>query len=232
MKKTDLNAVKDIAKAFLYMEIGETAFSPMVVQHPIFESGIQYSKETGEMLDITNNEDNLEKIRQEYKAQFDICNNATEVYILVRRSYHLTFLKFIKEYLSKEEFCDLLADAWVNSENPNQDANVSNALAAKWFKQADKSYLMNENEQKVYSELPDEFIIYRGVGIGREPRGLSWTRNKDTADWFAHRFDRDGKIGYVQAAMIKKSNVLAYFDNEDEIVAYYKDLEHIHVVEG
>ena len=229
-KHTKLDSVKEVALCFLYMDITDTDFSPMIIQHPIFENGFQYSRKTKELVDIYNNADNLAMIQQEYKEQIELCDNAISVYLLIRRSYRLTFLKYIKEYLSLADFSDLLADAWVNSENPNQDANVSNAMAASWFKLADKQHLMNENELKIYDELPDEFLIYRGVGVGREPHGLSWTRDIKMADWFAHRFDKDDKAGYVQAATIKKPDVLAYFDTEDEIVAYYKDLMDIHII--
>ena len=53
-KKTDLNAVKETLKLFLYMPISETPMFPLLVQHPIFETGITYID--GEMVDITQSE--------------------------------------------------------------------------------------------------------------------------------------------------------------------------------
>ena len=50
-EKTDLNAVKETLKLFLYMPISETPMFPLFVQHPIFETGSTYID--GEMVDIT-----------------------------------------------------------------------------------------------------------------------------------------------------------------------------------
>lgn len=80
---------------------------------------------------------------------------------------------------------------------------------------------------QVYTSMPDELRIYRGVAIGREPNGLSWTSNLETAKWFAHRFDRDDKTGYIETAIAKKEDVLAYFNTrgEDELVVNVRNLE-------
>jgi hypothetical protein len=63
MKETNLKAIKDTASGFLYMDIIPTKYSPIVVMHPIFENGIQYSGKTKEMVDITASEENLDMIR-------------------------------------------------------------------------------------------------------------------------------------------------------------------------
>jgi hypothetical protein len=88
------------------------------------------------------------------------------------------------------------------------------------FKKCDKKYLMTDEDYQVYEQLPETFTIYRGVAVGRNPKGLSWTQNLETAKWFAHRFDQKDKKGYIQIGTAKKENVLAYFNtrNEDEIV--------------
>ena len=49
---------------------------------------------------------------------------------------------------------------------------------------------MKEEEIAFLNSLPDEFEIYRGVAVGRNPNGLSWTPSEKIATWFAHRFDK------------------------------------------
>ena len=44
---------------------------------------------------------------------------------------------------------------------------------------------MQEKDYEVYKSFPDTFNIYRGVAVGRNPKGLSWTQNLETAKWFA-----------------------------------------------
>ena len=39
MIESDLDAIKQTATIFLNMDVKDTPFSPMIVQHPIFESG-------------------------------------------------------------------------------------------------------------------------------------------------------------------------------------------------
>jgi hypothetical protein len=190
--------------------------------HPIFENGIQYSGKTKEMVDITASEENLDMIRSEVKEAIEQAQDLMEVYLIIRGSYRLTFLKFIKNYLSPGDFGKLLADAWVNSENPNQDKNVSIAMAARWFRKADKTTLMTPEDYEVYKNLPDKVVVYRGVAVGRNPKGLSWTASYKKAKWFANRFNREDKSGYIQKAIADKKDILAYFNtrDEDELVIY------------
>ena len=55
---------------------------------------------------------------------------------------------------------------------------------------------------------------------------LSWTLDRETAEWFAHRF---GEEGTVYEAQIPKKYILAFFNgrNESEVVVDPKHLEQI-----
>lgn len=215
--QTNLDAVKSMAMAFLYMPIQETDFSPIVIMHPIFETG-NFPVKVGDDWKMMNLmiPDELNLVRTQYEENIKQQKDLFGVYLLIRNSYRLTFLKHIRQYLSKEDKDKLLANAWVNSENPNQDSNVSLRTAASWFRQANKKYLMDIDEYAYYMKLPQILTIYRGVSVGRNPMGLSWTWSLDTAKWFAHRFDTQDKHGYVQMATIDKSEILAYFNGRDE----------------
>ena len=211
-----------MAKLFLYYDIAETEFSPMVIQHPIFESANFTTMENGEfkIVNILEDADALKKIQERYSQRIDNAKELLEIYAIIRKAYRLTFLKFVQDYLSDIDFAVFLADGWVSSENPNDDANVSLRTFVSWFRRADKKHLMTKEDYKVYKELPQAFRVYRGVGVGRNPKGLSWTQNLSTAEWFAKRFDRGSKKGYIQTAVAKKSDALAYFNTrgEDEVV--------------
>jgi len=109
---------------------------------------------------------------------------------------------------------------WVNSENPNQDANVTTKELAKWFKECNKEKLMTAEDYEYYQKLPDKIKIYRGVAVNRNPLRLSYTDNYESANWFAHRFDNENEKGYIIEKEISKKDVLAYFNtrSEEEIV--------------
>ena len=129
-----------------------------------------------------------------------------QIYSLINSPYALTFLRFSQPYLSKEDFSSILADAWMNSEYANRDANVSKERLVSMFKQADRAKLMSDMERTQLDALADPVTVYRGVTAynAENIRALSWTLDYDTAVWFAHRFGEDGM---VYQAQIKKEHI-------------------------
>lgn len=96
-----------------------------------------------------------------------------------------------------------------------------------WFKKANKLYMMDESEIKVYNELPENIVIYRGVGNKKYKNGMSWTLNKEKAIWFSGRFNFDDK--HVYQGIVSKQDVLVYTDqcNEQEIIVDPKKVKNI-----
>ena len=113
-----------------------------------------------------------------------------------------------------------LGNIYVDTENPNGDVNVSVTTLRSWFAKANKKNLMTGDEYKYYNSLLEQITVYRGVGISRKEKGLSWTQNIEKAKWFANRFNRKGRTGYVVTASISKDEILAYFGRrgEEEII--------------
>ena len=224
--ETNLNEIKKMAKTFLHLPIKyDEDFSPlMLVHHPFLSSCIVSIGH--EMYDIIEQPEKLNEYNKFMEEQIDK-NDLLRVYMHIRKPYRLTFIKYCEPYLSQRDLAKLFADAWVSSENPNQDASCSISYLTKMFKKCDKKYLMTEEDYQVYEQLPETFTIYRGVAVGRNPKGLSWTQNLEKAKWFAHRYDKKYKKGYIQMGTAKKEDVLAYFNtrNEDEIVYNGKRLQ-------
>ena len=78
---------------------------------------------------------------------------------------------------------------------------------------------MDEEERKALAALPDRLTIYRGVHIKKGTlRGLSWTLDRERAEWFANRWAK--RRPYVVEAEVLKSDVRAHFlaRGEAEIV--------------
>jgi len=217
--ETNLDAVRATAKTFLYLpfELVE-GFSPILfVQHPFLASCIIPLKSG--FVNALDDPKALEEYQKAVSDQIDK-SDLTGIFMLMRKPYHLAFLKYCYQYLSEKDLAEYFAYAWVNSENPNQDVNCPISYLIRMFKKCDKKLLMTEEDYAIYESLPETFTIYRGVAVGRNPKGLSWTQNLETAKWFAHRFDRNEKQGYIQTGIAEKKHVLAYFNtrNEDEIV--------------
>ena len=212
-KETDLDGVKNVLRDFLHLPIEKTKFSPIVVQHPIFESG--YTVVDENLVNLME-PDGLKQAVLATEKQIDKINKLIQCTFLVRKSYYLTFLKFIKQYLSLEDFSYLLGLLWTQEEVPNNDVNVPISLSVKWFREADKKFLMDAEEYSEFQKLPEMITVYRGVSKKQKEDGMSWTTSKKKAEWFSKRYGN----GYVIMGNANKKDVLAYFTrrNEKEIV--------------
>lgn len=227
-KTTDLESVKEIARCFLYMNIEETDYSPMIINHPIFESAFVQVERSAFPINILENKENLKRAMDCVEQLIDKATSVFDVYIRIRSSYRYAFFKHIRSFLNEEDYGKLLCSVWTGSENPNQDINVSVRESVRYFKKANKKYVMDKSEREYLKSLPEELKVYRGVSVGRESRGLSFTDSREMADWFAHRFDREGQQGYILVGTVKQESILAYFAGEHELVIDPRDIEGLH----
>lgn len=223
-KETDLEGVKSVALDLLYLPIERVEEMPFLVQHPYFE--YNQTMIGNEFIELTTSKENEERAKKQISKKIKSADNPETIIYLIRNSYRLTAFKFMKNYFDIQTFSRILSQIWIQSENPNDDVNVSIRESVSYFKRADKKYLMTDEELDYLSSLPEVVTVYRGVGINRKKNGLSFTDNLEKAKWFAHRFDRADKEGYVLYGQVKKENILAYFTrrNEDEIVVSTKDI--------
>lgn len=235
IKKTDLDGLKSISKTLLMTEIHKTRFSPMIVQHPFTSSGIvAIPSEQNNFFptDITASKENLRKWQTEMKQLIDKADNPFQIYLMINPPYGLTFLKFASPYLSKKDFSEILSNAWIMCEAPHNDPDVSVRRLVSMFKSADPKSLMDEGEYEAFQQLEDTVTVYRGVTPhnAKKVKALSWTLNRETAEWFAHRF---GEEGTVYEAQIEKQHIYALFNgrNESEIILDPKYLTDISEVQ-
>lgn len=218
LKRSNLQMVKEVALCFLYQEMQEMDIPYMVI-HPVFESSLLQMKIDGEIKLVNLCEENSQKQRviSEYEKRINAAETVLEVYCIIRKSYKLAFCKHIWRYLDEKDRGTLLADAWTRSEFPSRDVNVSINEICRMFRTAQKEKLMDGAEFSTYESLPEQIKIYRGEQFGGNRKGLSWTMDRNIAEWFAKRFQKNG---YVKSGMAYKDDILAYFNcrNEKEIV--------------
>lgn len=146
------------------------------------------------------------------------CRVRRSLFCLVQENYQLTFLSYIRNYVDNTTFSKLLHDAWIYVENGNQDVNVGIPEIISWFKDADKSALMSKEDYADYKKLPQVVTIYRGVSQHGAYYGVSWTDDKEKAEWFRNRFNGYTKDvpTYLLTAKVSKDDILAYFNDRDE----------------
>jgi len=229
-EQTNLNGVKAVAKSLLMLDVHLTDYSPVIVQHPFTSSGmVATPTENGlALLDITEGDENLNAWRSLMAKQIDQAKNAYHIYVMLNKPYALAFLSLSEQHLSQKDFSEILADAWIRSENPNMDKNFAKNNLVAMFKKADKTILMDGEEKEQFDSFDDRVTIYRGVTSynAKNIKALSWTTDYQTAEWFAHRF---GEEGTVYEAQISKEHILAFFNgrNESEVIVDPKHLMNI-----
>lgn len=227
--KTDLQRCKEIAIDFLHLDAEPTEI-PLIVSHPFFDSPFCSVKR--EIVNIFESKENLKKVMDFYEEKIlNGCNCISDIFYMMRAPYRMTYFKYIKEYLDEKDFAEMLNFSWLNDENANNNINVSNKELLSHFKKANKEYLMNEDDFKVFESLPNVVTIYRGVTDKNKDnkKALSWTLSQDKAEWFAHRFD---EVGKVWKSEISKDNIFAYFDemDEKEVIIDYNAIDDIETI--
>ena len=230
-EQTDLRAVKALARAMLELDIEQTKLSPLVVKHPFTDNGISgVRKPDGSIAiaDLLNKPDDLDLWRKQVRGVIDEADSAFQIYMMITKSYALGFLKFARNSLSEKDFAGILADAWIRTEAPNNDPNLSKKDLLSRFKATDPALLMDEDDYRCFTDLDDVVTVYRGVTSMNEKnvKALSWTLDRETAEWFAHRF---GESGTVYEAQIQKKHIYAFFSgrNESEVIVDPKHLTEI-----
>lgn len=230
LEKTNMDAIKDIAKTLLYTDIHVDDTFDFLCHHPFFQTTATFDMETHKLLDLTKEKD-LEKARKMMEKQIDKATSYAHLFMMVQKPYYPALFKYSAQYLGEKDFADALAYTWTTTEFPNHDANVSLNEFLNMFKKANKEYLMNEECLDAYNALPDKITVYRGTCLQSTTKAMSWTTDVNKARWFAERFGDNGK---VYEAQINKKDIFAYFadSGEKEIVLNYKKLENIREIEN
>ncbi len=237
MKNENLRKVKDAAIVLLEtpvkttkLPLGDGGVNEMeLVVHPFFPSRFLWNPDNTEhpYLDILSSD--MQEAIQRYKGFIEESESMDSILLLIDKSYRLQFFERIQKTLSPDDLGRLLADIWVNGENPNNDV-VPLPTIVKWFKKASRESLMDAEELAYYDSLPDEFTVYRGIGSKSNKKGISYTLSLEKAEWFAKRFQQ--KNGYVLTGTAKKQDVLAYFNSreEREVLIEPKNISGLHKI--
>jgi len=135
-----------------------------------------------------------------------------------------TFLK-IKDFLNDKDYWKMLSTAYTGSDDLfHLKEEVKEAFIVD---RQHRNFLMNEEDLKVYTSLPEKLIIYRGMTTEEFESGdfgVSWTLSEKLAKFFAFTYGRNfsthGKKKVVHQLEVSKNEILAYFGdrNEQEVI--------------
>jgi hypothetical protein len=147
------------------------------------------------------------------------------------RPYRLEALKkCVGLGLSGSEYWRQVGDVWTDSENIFRNLR-------RWRKiwcsgEPRREECMDEQERAALADLPDRFRVWRGTSHQRSIKGLSWTTDKGTAEYFARRFAIETQPLLVVGAVPTK-DVKAFFlgRGESEVVSVGVRIEKVAPVE-
>lgn len=186
--------------------------SPIRVSHPFIEEGVSFNLKTGEVIDLIEDEKALKK-EKELRLKRMRNMSPMQIAFCVSKPYRMLYLSLAFPYLTKKERSEIMHEVWISVENINNNVNVSQMEILKMLRKCNPKYLMGQENYEVYENLPDTFVVYRGLQENAQEDGLSWTLSKDVAEWFASRFENNGEI--IEKT-VHKAEVIAYFNDREE----------------
>lgn len=133
---------------------------------------------------------------------------------MYERPYRIEVVKQYGDDMEPAQYWEVVRDVWTDSENIYQNIDT-------WREILEPA--VGIDPFNTLSELPDTITVYRGG----TPDGFSWTRKRDTAEWFARRFRDEGNYLPVWEIQIPKSKAIAYLIDrgEEEVVWIPQDDE-------
>ena len=149
-----------------------------------------------------------------------------QMLLLINKGDVLSYLNSLHttKLVSEQEIANRLFHQWTTLEKFH-NSGMSKSKMLKFMKMADKS----DGYGAVYNdEVPKVIAVYRGTNVENH-KGLSWTRDKEVAEWFAKRFLNEGQFGYVFSGQLAREDVIANFTsrNEAEIICDWKKVKDI-----
>lgn len=219
MKKEDnIAEIRNVAIAFLYLDIKVNNRFPIVAEHPFTDSIVTFDPKEKCIINLLEDEEGLSKWRNSLKELIQQ-EDAKNIFHIMNRKFWFTFFGYTEKEMAQETFAYILKMIWTEAEYVNDGVIKKKALIS-YFRKAKSELIMDQEELGELQGLPDVLTVYRGVTPYNEARvrdALSWTLSTKTAWWFANRFNQNG---CVYQAEIEKKHVFALFKErgEQEIV--------------
>ncbi len=138
--------------------------------------------------------------------------------------------KRLNNDMTDQQYWHHLGDIWVMAKF---GGHPHTRTWLKWFTspRPGRHHLMDAGERDTLRHLPKSLTVCRGFSCRKAVHGLSWTRDRAIAEWFARR--NPDRRGYMATTTIKKAEIIAVFlgRSESEIVLDPRKLHGVTVEE-
>ncbi len=217
---TDMKKIKSCLRSLLDYPVIQNSELPFIVHHPFSNTSMYFN--ATEVIDITTPDGEIAFRKRVVDMIENRIETVWDVFCVLNRPYLPDFFLRACRYMSEKDMSEFLGEMWIMVEFPNTN-NLKKLLEC--FTIANKQFLMTAEEHKVYSELPENVTIFRGIQKGGKKKAMSWSLSRETAEWFANRFNCEK--GKVLEETVPKEAILAYFNrrNEKEVIVDYRYLK-------
>lgn len=164
---------------------------------------------------------NRQIVRIARAEKLEQCLNA------VNKGNRFDFLNFLHKcgVITDQECADTVYSIWT-MQDKFYNCGMAKTKMIKFMKMAGKTLVLPED----IARLSDDSMItvYRGVKENNY-KGLSWTIDRNIAEWFAKRFSYNVNKVYLFSGHLKKKDIIAFFNcrNENEVVCDYRKIKDI-----
>lgn len=198
------------------------------IKHPLYNAVMH--------MDALNHQANeILRRKREMVAEYEAEENWDAIiFVCYERPWRIQAIQQYADRMSDAEFWEAVGHAWQDSENIWEAEDD-------WLDLLDcgrpeQSRMMEDEEREKLALMPEEFRVYRGFYMRSRQEALSWTVNRSKAEWFAQRLLPPGAVPRVAEGLVRRDNVIAYFDGrgEEEIVVQPDNvvIEKVHTVRG
>lgn len=136
-----------------------------------------------------------------------------EAVFAVERPYRTLVLDELAADMNDETYWRTVAAVWIDQENPEDYTDEWRARFN--ADRPGREAMMEPDERSEYDALPGLAVIYRAALGDSDATGLSWTRERKVAEWFARRYRKDEPLP-VYAALVARSDIAAYWTRRGE----------------
>jgi hypothetical protein len=138
---------------------------------------------------------------------------------VVERPYRPQYLADLISCYGAKPLLSAVNYVWTDAGYTSNDPGRSKLWQKIWRNVRKEIFnVMDEVDRESFDALPEHLTVYRGYSICGNEIGYSWTVERTTAEWFAHRFsvssEADG--AFVASMEVSKDEILAYFTDRGE----------------
>ncbi len=169
--------------------MGEQLRHPLIYQVPLINNGAA-------------NQIYKFKVEETQRALAE--GNYNKYVWLHERPYRFDAFVEVADKMTDRRYWETLSTIWSDTENGWQNLSEWERLFDS--DRPERRYVMDEEEFFYYEKLPDSVTVYRGCQKNQNENGLSWTFDKEKAQFFATRLKKNG---IVLERTVSKNQIVA-----------------------